>query len=249
MLENHFLYFPESTIVATPATFQLPFEEAFFPAADGTMLHGWFIPGEPQRPVVLFFHGNAGNISHRVDNLYRLNHAGFSTFIFDYRGYGRSGGQPTEAGLYADARGALAWLRQKLGTSDRILYFGRSLGAAVALQLAIEAPPLALILESPFTSVAAMGKAHYPLLYHLLGWLISAGYANEEKIGHLRAPLLLIHGTADTIVPATMGQRLYELAPPPRQLYLIEGADHNDGHYLDGAGYWKAWEAFLKQLD
>ena len=249
MLENHFLYFPERTLVATPATFRLSYKEISFPAEDGTMLHGWFIPGEPDRPVVLFCHGNAGNISHRVDNLYWLNQAGYSTFIFDYRGYGRSAGNPSEPGLYADARGALAWLKKEYGATGPVIYFGRSLGAAIALQLAIETPPQALIMESAFTSVTAMGKTHYPLLYHLLGWLIAAEYDNEEKIGRLRAPLLLIHGTGDAIVPVAMGRRLYDLAPSPRQLYLVEGADHNDGHYLEGPKYWIAWQSFLAQLD
>jgi fermentation-respiration switch protein FrsA (DUF1100 family) len=248
MLENHFLYFPDKDLTMTPTNVRLPFEEVTFPAADGTLLHGWFVPGDKQKPVVLFFHGNAGNISHRVDNILRLNRLGLSVFIFDYRGYGRSAGEPSEPGLYNDARGALDWLNSRADIADQHIYFGRSLGAAVALQLALDEPPTALIMESPFTSVGAMGKEHYPLLYRLLGWLLEAEYDNEEKIRGLQVPLLVIHGTRDTIVPAAMGRKLFSAAPEPKQLFLIEGADHNDAFYPDEPGYWAAWRNFLEPL-
>ncbi len=245
MMESHFLYFPDPHLHMTPGNVDLSYEDAVFPAADGTMLHGWYIPGEETAATVLFFHGNAGNIAHRVDNLVQLNRVGLSVFIFDYRGYGRSQGKASERGLYDDGRGALAWLKNRGADQSDIIYFGRSLGAAVAVQMALEAPPKALILESPFTSVAAMGKRHFPILYRLLGWLIAARYDNGEKMPRLKTPLLLIHGTADSIVPASMGKELFALAPEPKQLYLIEGADHNDGHYLHTSHYWQTWRQFL----
>jgi fermentation-respiration switch protein FrsA (DUF1100 family) len=248
-MENYFLYFPEPDLSMTPDNIRLPYEDVIFKAADDTELHGWFIPGKNRSPVVLFFHGNAGNISHRIDNLLRLNRLGLSVFIFDYRGYGRSQGEPSEQGIYNDARGALEWLAKRGYNRDDIIYFGRSIGAAVALQLAIEKPPNGLILESPFTSVAGMGKKHYPILYRLLGWLLKDRYDNEEKMSQLKAPLLLIHGTEDSIVPVNMGQTLFSLAAQPKQIYLINGADHNDGFYLDEGEYWGNWKTFLNQLN
>ena len=248
-MENYFLYFPEPDLTMTPGNVRLDYEDVIFKADDDTELHGWFVPGDNTNQVVLFFHGNAGNISHRVDNLLRLNRLGLSVFIFDYRGYGRSQGEPSESAIYSDARRALSWLANRGYKQESIIYFGRSIGAAVALQLAIEEPPRGLILESPFTSVAGMGKRHYPILYRLLGWLVKDQYDNEEKISRLKAPLLLIHGTADSIVPVAMGQKLYALAPPPKQIYLIDGADHNDGFYLDEDEYWGTWKTFLNQLN
>lgn len=247
-MENYFLYFPDSDLTMTPDNVRLPYENVFFKTADDTELHGWFVPGNDTSPVVLFFHGNAGNISHRVDNLLRLNRLGLSVFIFDYRGYGRSQGEPSEQGIHSDARSALAWLENRGYSPDNIIYFGRSIGAAVALQLAIEQSPAGLVLESPFTSVAGMGKRHYPILYRLLGWLIKDRYDNEEKMPQLKAPLLLIHGTKDSIVPVAMGRKLYSLAKEPKLIYLIEGADHNDGFYLDEDEYWGNWKTFLDQL-
>lgn len=247
-MESYFLYFPDPDLLMTPTNVGLAYEDVSFQADDGTMLHGWFIPGDNNKPVVLFFHGNAGNISGRVGNLGRLNRLGLSVFIFDYRGYGRSQGKSSENGIYSDGLGALAWLHKKGFTPEQTIYFGRSLGAAAALQLALEQPPAGLIIESPFTSIAGMGKKHNPILYRLFGWLIPAKYDNAEKISRLKSPLLLIHGTADSIVPVEMGKKLFELAPEPKQLHLMEGADHNDGYFLNETAYWKVWKDFLQRL-
>lgn len=233
----------------TPATAGLTYEDVAFSAEDGTALHGWFIPGQADRPVLLFFHGNAGNISDRVDNLARLNRLGLSVFIFDYRGYGRSAGKTTETGIYSDSLGASAWLKQRGYPPEKTIYFGRSLGAAAALQLALKEPPAALILESGFTSVAEMGRKHYPVFYRLFGWLLAAEFDNAARITRLKAPLLVIHGTADTIVPVAMGKELYRLAPDPKRLYLIRNADHNDGFYLEAGEYWSVWRQFLQSIE
>ena len=191
-------HLPGRALDATPGAIGLAYEDARIDTADGERLHGWFVPAESARGTLLFFHGNAGNISHRVDNILRLNRLGLSVFIFDYRGYGKSQGEPSESGLYGDASAALAWLGKRGIRQEQIIYFGRSLGAAVAVQLALTKQPAALILESPFTSVAGMGKKHYPLLFRVLGWLIEAKYDNEKKIANITAPLLLIHGTRDS---------------------------------------------------
>jgi fermentation-respiration switch protein FrsA (DUF1100 family) len=236
-------------LVATPADVGLRYEEVFFPAADGVRLHGWLVPGLPGRPLVLFCHGNAGNISHRVENL-RLfrERLGVSVFIFDYRGYGRSEGHATEEGTYADARGALAWLRGRGWEPARIVYFGRSLGAAVAVQLALEAPPAGLVLETPFPSVPAMGRHHYSLLYWLLGWALAARYDVEARIGRLHVPLLVFQGDRDTIVPERMARDLFARAREPKTFHLIRGAGHNDTLRHGEADYWAAWRRFLESL-
>jgi len=247
MLEDSFLYFPDATLVATPAAAGLAYESVSFPAADGTLLHGWFIPGDPDLPALLYCHGNAGNISHRIESLDQFHRLGLNVFSFDYRGYGQSTGQPSETGTYQDARGALAWLGQRGWEADRTIYFGRSLGAAVALQLALEAPPAALVMETPFTSIADMGRHHYPILYRALGWLVDLDYDNARKIPSLRTRLLITHGTADSIVPVEMARQLYTLAPEPKQLVLIQGIGHNHMFFAKDE-YLLEWSRLLKEV-
>jgi fermentation-respiration switch protein FrsA (DUF1100 family) len=240
-LERMFLYFPDRELVMTPATMRLEYEDVSFSAEDGTQLHGWYLPGEPGKPLLVFCHGNAGNISHRVDNLRLLRQLGLAVFIISYRGYGRSEGTPSEEGTYSDMRGALVWLKDRGWNADRMIYFGRSVGAGVALQLALEQPPGALVLESPFTSIPAMGRLHYPLLWRLAGWALDARYDNLEKIGRLKSPLLVFHGERDDIVPHRMGQELFDRAPQPKSFYSIAGAGHNDTYYVGGTAYWQRW--------
>ena len=247
-LEHQFLYFPDPHLRATPATFGLSFEEARFTAEDGTSLHGWLVPGpESNAPLVLFCHGNAGDIGDRVDNIALLHRLGLAVFIFDYRGYGQSGGKASEEGLYQDARAALAWVKKEGNRPERMIYFGRSLGASVALQLAIEEAPAALVMESPFTRLAAMGRHHYPVLYTLLGWTIEDSYDNLAKIDRLEAPLLVIHGAEDRIVPAEMVRELYEGAKEPKKIVELPGAGHNDT--LLAGNYPDVWRDFLGELD
>jgi fermentation-respiration switch protein FrsA (DUF1100 family) len=247
-LEQSLLYFPERPLVATPQDFGLIGEEVNLTSADGEHLHGWYLPGEPGQPVLLFFHGNAGNISHRLDNLQRLHKHGLNLLIFDYRGYGQSTGTPSEAGLYRDADAALAWLHAQGWTQQRIIYFGRSLGAAIAVDLARRHPPAGLILETPFTSLRAMGRQHYPLLTALLGWVLRDRYDNLEKIGEVKAPLLMLHGDQDQIIPETMARQLFAAARDPKTFHLITGADHNDTYERGGDSYWQALTAFLHGL-
>jgi len=248
-LEQMFLYFPSSEIVMTPTTAGLEFEDVSFSAGDGTRLHGWYLPGEAEQPLVLFCHGNAGNISHRVDNLRLLRELGLAVFIFDYRGYGQSAGKANEEGTYADGRGALVWLQEKGWRPEQMIYFGRSLGAGIALQLALEQPPAGLVLESAFTSIEAIGKYHYPLLWLLAGWALEARYANLAKIGQVKSPLLILHGEEDEIIPVQMGKELFALAPEPKWFYAIPAAGHNDTYAVGGAGYWRQWQTFILQQE
>jgi fermentation-respiration switch protein FrsA (DUF1100 family) len=241
-VERSLIYYPTRRLEATPADRDLPFEDVRVTAEDGVALHGWYVPGRRQ-VTLLWCHGNAGNISHRVDNIGRLHQRlGVGTLIFDYRGYGLSEGTPSEAGTARDARAFRAWLRRRdPGAAARVVYFGRSLGAAVATALAIEDPPDALILESPFTSVRAMANATLPGA----GYLFRSRYDTLAAIGRVRAPLLVLHGDADEIVPVAHGRAVFEAAGEPKRFVPIPGARHNDTYVVGGEPYWAAWEAFL----
>ena len=247
-LERTFLYFPDSGQAATPKDYGLAYEEIRFAATDGTRLHGWLLPPPPDAPLVVFFMGNAGNKSYRVDNLRFLVELGLGVCIFDYRGYGQSSGKPSEAGIYSDALGLLDHLANRGWQPDRMIFFGRSLGAAVALQVALQHPPAGLVLETPFTSIAAMGRRHYPLLYPLLGWLVEADYDNLAKIDQLTSPLLIIYGERDRICPAAMAESLYRRAPEPKRLVGIPGAGHNETFAFGREVYRSAWQEFLQSL-
>ncbi|HKL24646.1 MAG TPA: alpha/beta hydrolase [Desulfuromonadales bacterium] len=247
-LEQTFLYFPDSRQAATPGDYDLAYEEIRFAAADGTRLHGWLLPGPPDAPLVIFLMGNAGNKSYRVDNLRFLIELGVGVCIFDYRGYGRSAGTPSEAGLYSDVRGLLEYLAGRGWDPGRMIYFGRSLGAAVALQSALEQPPAGLVLETPFTSIAAMGRRHYPLLYPLLGWLVQADFDNLAKIERVESPLLVIYGETDRICPPEMVKTLYRQAPGPKQLVGIANAGHNETFTRGQKAYRDAWVKFLQNI-
>ncbi len=249
MFENQFIFFPERTLSSTPGSVGLPYKEVIFAASDEVSLHGWYVPGKTEKPLVLFFHGNAGNISHRLENL-RLFHdrLGVSVFIFDYRGYGKSDGKPSEAGIYQDARGAWKWLESRGWTTERMIYFGRSLGAAAAVQLALEAPPSGLALETPFPSIGAVGRHHYPLLYPLAGWAVGARFDSLSKMDRIRVPLLVLQGDSDRIVPEEMARQLFQRANEPKTFHLIEGAGHNDTFHVGGESYWDAWRNFLETI-
>lgn len=224
-------------------------EEIAFPTADGLTLAGWLVPArrEGPGPAVLVFNGNAGNRSFRAPLASALSAAGLTTLLFDYRGYGGNPGRPTEAGLAADARAARAFLatREEVDPAA-IVYFGESLGAAVAIELATEHPPAALILRSPFTSLVDAGRYHYPFLP--VGWLLQDRYPSLDTIGGLSCPLLVIAGDADRIIPTEQSRRLFAAAPEPKRLALIPGAGHNDYELLAGELLLAEMGSFLKEL-
>ena len=248
LLEKRLIYFPYRTIEVTPKELGLRYEDARLVTEDGVTLHGWFLPIEGSRFTVLVCHGNAGNISHRLDRAI-LMHAKLKTdvFLFDYRGYGLSQGAPDEEGTYRDARAAHRYLSTGRGVApSNLVIFGESLGAAVALQLALEVPARALVLESPFTSIGDMARGTVPFLP--LGLLLRTKYDNLAKIGGLRMPLLVLHGDRDHTVPFAQGQRLFEAAPDPKWFFPIRGAGHNDTYLIGGEAYWQAWKDFLDQM-
>ena len=238
-VERGFIYYPSATLEGTPASVGLAFEDVEVTATDGVRIHGWHVPGR-RRATLLYCHGNAGNISHRLAKLRALHdRLGLSILIFDYRGYGRSAGVPGEAGTYADARAMRDWLRQR--DPGPVVYLGVSLGAAVATALGAEDPPAALVLEAPFASVQAMVNATLPGA----GWLFRTRYDTLGTVGRVRAPVLVLHGDADEVVPHRQGRAVFEAASEPKVFVRVPGAGHNDLAETGGETYWAAWAAFL----
>lgn len=247
---TRFIFSSTSDVRATPAQDGLSFKDVWFPSADGVRLHGWLVPGEKSRPLVVFFHGDAANITYRVDNIRFLHRMGLPVFIFDYRGFGASKGRALrERDLYQDARGALLWLESRGWRPHRMIFYGRSLGAAIALQAAVEHPPAGLILECPFTSLPAIAREMTPVTYALVGWWsIDARFDNLDKISRLHCPVLVIHGDKDKIIPWAMGRKLFEKAPEPKTFLSVHGAGHSNAFKVGGASYRLAWEHFLSRI-
>ena len=243
---NRFVFAPKIGISATPAGSGIDYEEVWFQSRDGIYLNGWFIAGAPEAPLLLFFHGNAGNLSDNLDYIKLMHGAGYSIFIFDYRGYGNSEGEALqEKHLYQDARGALAYLAEKGWHHEELIFFGQSLGAAVALQMALESPPAGLVMESPFTCMKDMARHISPLAYYTVGWAINMPFDNMAKIATAGVPLLLIHGEKDRIAPMEMTMRLYEKAVPPKMLHIIKGGGHCEVFKADSSAYLAAWNRYL----
>jgi fermentation-respiration switch protein FrsA (DUF1100 family) len=210
---------------------------------DGIKLHGWHIPAPERRGVVLFFHGNAGNISHRLDSLKIFNELNLDTLIFDYRGYGRSQGRVSEKGTYRDAEAAWRFLREEHGIpAAQIVLFGRSLGAAIAAYVASRHRPGALILESGFVSVPDMAAAMYPWLPARR--LARIGYPTGEYLHTASCPVLIVHSRDDEIIPFEQGRKLFELAGEPKHFLELRGG-HNDGFLVSGRRYLDGFDNFL----
>jgi fermentation-respiration switch protein FrsA (DUF1100 family) len=247
--EKGLIFFPVRELEATPASYQLRYDDVFFPAADGTRLHGWFLPAsDPDATTtLLWFHGNAGNISHRLDNLaLLLRYLDISIFIFDYREFGLSEGHISKGGTYLDARGAWAFLLDERGIDPKdILLFGRSLGTALAVDLASTEPCLGVVLEAAFTS------SHDMLGRYFFGAippeLTQSSYDNLAKIHRVQTPLLFLHGEYDEAIPVAMAKRLYREARAPKRFHLISRASHNDTYLVGGSEYFQIWREFLQE--
>ncbi|MFA9459576.1 alpha/beta hydrolase [Thiohalorhabdus sp. Cl-TMA] len=245
--QSRLLYFPDTPsreVERTPAAIRLDFEPVSLTTGDGVVLDGWFVPAPgAERGVVAFFHGNAGNIGHRVDTLRILNELGLATLIVDYRGYGRSGGRPSEAGTYRDAEAVWHHLVAERDISpERIVLFGRSLGAAVAAELASRHQPGALVLESAFTSVPDLAARIYPFLP--VRWLARFRYPTAEAVAQAACPVLVIHSPDDEVIPIEHGRTVFERARSPKRFLEIEGG-HNTAFLESERTYMEGWEAFL----
>jgi uncharacterized protein len=240
VLMNRLLYLPTREIAETPG---LRLTDVTVRTEDGERLHAWWIPASaPTIGHVLLCHGNAGNVGDRIPHVALLSAAGFDVLAFDYRGYGRSSGRPSEHGTARDARAAGdALLRQDGIDPARILYLGESLGGAVALALALERPPAGLILQSTFTSVRHLARLHYPFIPRAV---VPDAYPSLRRIRELRAPLLVLHGADDRIVPVMDGEALFHAAPGPKRIEVFAGVGHNDLIMRAGARWIQAIAAW-----
>lgn len=251
LFEERFIFRPTRAPAAGVVPEELGVEQCHFLTRDGVRLHAWWHPGEGEddparRPVVLWCHGNAGNLTHRADNLRILARSGLSVLLFDYRGYGQSQDKPSEVGLYLDAEAAYRYVVDQRGISPvRVVVFGRSLGSAVALHAALKHRTAGLIMESPFESVAAM-VAQMPVLRVFAAFLKSR-FKNRERVRWLKVPLLVVHGDRDRTVPIEQGRAVFAAAPEPKEFYVVEGAGHNDTYQVGGAEYRRRIAEFCRR--
>lgn len=243
LFQARLLYLPSAIVEATPADRGMAYEEVSLETTDGVRLAAWHVPAEPARGTLLFLHGNAGNISHRLESIAQFRELGLSVLIVDYRGYGRSEGRPSEAGTARDARAAWSYLVEQRGIPpERIVIFGRSLGAAVAAELARGRSPAAVVLESPFTSVPDMAQAVYPFLP--ARWLARIRYPTVEYVREIQAPVLVIHSEEDEIIPFAHGRAVHAAARDPKRLLRIRGG-HNTGFLESDESYRAGIDDFL----
>jgi hypothetical protein len=227
--QENLAYYPElgREILTTPRDHGLDYEALTLSTPDGERLDAWFVPKPQARGAVLVLHGNAGNMSHRMDTIAMFHRLGYSVLIFDYRGYGRSTGYPSEEGLYQDARTAWAHLARERGLAPgRIVLFGESLGGAVAARLAAEERPGALVLSSVFASAREFAADIYPWLP--TRWLVRMNYDSRAALASVHCPVLVAHSPDDEIIPFSHGKKLFEAAPEPRVFLQLAGG-HNDG--------------------
>lgn len=241
--QSSMTFFPHSTLVQTPADWRLAYEDVFLDTEDGVRLHGWYIPHRGARQTLLFFHGNAGNISHRGDSVEIFHRLGLNVFVFDYRGFGMSQGKPGENGLYQDARASWRYLTKERGLQPRdIILFGRSLGGAVAAKLAAETQPGGLILESTFSSARDVANALFPILSRLI--FLRYDFNAVAHIKQVTSPVLVLHSPDDEIIPLRLGEKVFQAANEPKSFVKLKG-DHNSGFLMSQPDYEWALGAFI----
>lgn len=244
--QPNLLYFPDfptRKIEATPEILGLDYEPVTLSTSDNERLDAWFVPVAAARGTVLFCHGNAGNISHRLDSIRLFHELGLSVLIFDYRGYGQSTGKPTEKGTYRDADAAWQYLVEQRGIpAERIILFGRSLGASIAADLATRQTAAGVILESAFTSVPDAAATLYPWLP--VRWLSRYQYNTRKLVADIHSPVLIVHSREDEIIPYSNSERLYAAAKEPKQFLVLRGG-HNDGFLVSGDDYMNGLDGFI----
>lgn len=261
--QTHGIYFPAQEIHYTPAQVGLEYREINFKADDGVQLNGWFVPKKSSRATLLFLHGNAGNISHRVDIIKLFHHINLNVFIFDYRGYGRSKGKPSEKGLYKDALAAYTYLINEMGYDpEEIVIYGKSVGANVAIDLACKVKAAGLISDGAFCSAIHMSKVILPFLAEKWidkaaesdsiqrklkrWWLLLIEFDALSKIHNIRIPKLIIHSKEDEMIPFNQGKKLFEAAPEPKEFYKMYGG-HNEAILIYKYEYMERITGFLKK--
>ncbi len=244
--EKQSIYFPEKAIAATPSYLGLPFEDIYFKTADGVELNGWFIPAKQASATLLFAHGNAGNISHRLEKITLFNKLGLDIFIFDYRGYGRSKGKPDEKGLYLDGKAAYDYLiSQRKISAENILLYGESIGGTVIIDLATKVKIKALITEGTFTCAKDMIKVIYPFVPPAI---FVSRFDSVSKIKNITAPKLIIHSVDDEMIPFSLAEKLFQAVAPPKQLLKIRGG-HNSAFSDSEEIFLSGIREFLKSID
>ncbi len=245
--QSQIIFYPLSDLEATPAQWGLPYEDVQLKTADNLLLHGWYLPHPAASKTLLFLHGNGGNISHRRESLALFHRLGLNVLIIDYRGYGQSEGTPGEQGLYLDALSAWHYLTEQRGIDDeQIIIFGRSLGGAVATELATQVNPAALILESTFSSARDMGRVIFPRLSYLV--LLRYRFDSAAKIAKIETPLLMLHSAQDEIIPYPLGRKLYAAAQQPKRFVELRGG-HNGGFLQSQPDYEMALLQFIRDVN
>ncbi|MEA2078636.1 MAG: alpha/beta hydrolase [Pseudomonadota bacterium] len=244
--QPHMIFYPIRELYQTPADWGLDYEDVTLNTADNVQLHGWYIPYQQSEQVLLFFHGNAGNISHRRDSIELFHRLGLNVFIIDYRGYGKSKGKPDEQGLYQDAAAAWRYLTNEKGfANNQILIFGRSLGGAVAARLASEVQARGLILESTFSSARDFARAVFPVLSRLV--LTRYDFNTAENIQRVNYPVLVLHSPDDEIMPFRLGEKVFQAAHKPKRFVRMQGG-HNNGFLQSQPEYAQEFDHWLKGI-
>lgn len=246
LMEKRMIYFPSSDVAWTPNQSQMAFDDLSLRCDDGVIIHGWFIPAkDAARATVLFFHGNAGNISHRADKILILHELGLDVCVIDYHGYGQSEGRPSEQATYLDADAAYDWLtKEKKIDPKKIILWGESLGGGVVTYLAAKREVGGIVLESTYTSLPDVGRAVFPFLPTKL--IMSTRYDSLSRIKGIHAPVLSLHSPADEIIPYRLGKRLFESANEPKMFVNLR-ADHNNGFLISGEIYTDGIREYLER--
>jgi hypothetical protein len=226
LFQRQLLYFPDKTHPELFGLEQLGVREVMLTTEDGLSLFSWYLPAHPGRPVIAYFHGNGGHIGYRAERLLRFAREGYGVLMMEYRGFGGNSGTPTEAGFYADGRAALAFLDREGMAPNRLVLYGESLGSGVAVALAAEHDIAALVLEAPFTSVAEVAQCHFP--YVPAARMVIDRFDSLSRIAKVRAPILILHGERDRVVPVRYGRALLDAAPEPKEGWFAPEAGHED---------------------
>jgi len=248
--EHSQVYHPDRQLETSGSELGRPFEEVHFQAADGVGLHGWFFPADPNSArkqfIYLLCHGNAGNISHRLDHCAALLETGAGVFIFDYRGYGLSQGRPGEEGTYLDAQAAHQWLRQKGFAATHIIALGESLGGGVASELALRESLGGLVLQSTYTSITELGAELFPWLP--VRWISTIKYDTRSRLPRIEVPLLVMHSRADGLIGFTHAEKNFAVSNEPKMFWEIAG-DHNQFLEGDRSRYLEGLNKFLLTIE
>lgn len=243
-IEYKMTFHPDREIESLPDEFGLEYEDIYFENKNGVALNGWLFLANNAKATLLLFHGNAENVGDRLDYIRILHDLSINIFVFDYQGYGRSKGSPSESGTYDDALAAYNYLKARKDIDPRFIsFFGRSLGGAIAIDLATRVNCHRLIIEGAFSSIKDMAKDMFSFIPLYL--VVSNKYDNASKISKINIPKLIIHGTLDETVPFSQGKKLFNVANKPKEFYEIYGAGHNDTYIVDGKPYFERIKAFL----